>query len=148
MVPEPITIATARPGIFTFDASGAGQGAVLLAGMDVIAAPSESIPNRTARPANRGEFLSIFCTGLGAVTNPPVNGAPATADPLSDTIATPSVTIGGVPAGVTFSGLAPGFVGLYQVNVEVPASAPTGDAVPVVLTISGAPSNTVTIAVE
>ncbi len=49
---------------------------------------------------------------------------------------------------MTFSGLAPGFVGLYQVNVEVPASVTPGGAVPVVLTIKGAPSNTVTIAVE
>ncbi len=47
-----------------------------------------------------------------------------------------------------FSGPAPDFVGLYQVNAEVPANIPTGDAVPVVLTISGIPSNTVTIAVQ
>ena len=61
---------------------------------------------------------------------------------------TPVVTIGGVPAAVTFSGLAPGFVGLYQVNAEVPANARTGDAVPVALTIGGVTSNTVTIAVQ
>ncbi len=60
----------------------------------------------------------------------------------------PTVTIGDVPAVVNFSGLAPGFVGLYQVNVEVPANAPTGEAVEVVLTIGGVASNTVTIAVE
>jgi len=59
-----------------------------------------------------------------------------------------SVTIGGVPATVSFAGLAPGFVGLYQVNVEVPEAAPSGSSVPVVLSIGGAASNTVTIAVE
>jgi len=47
-----------------------------------------------------------------------------------------------------FSGLAPGFVGLYVATLQVPAGAPIGNAVNVVLTISGQPSNTVTIAVE
>jgi uncharacterized protein (TIGR03437 family) len=49
---------------------------------------------------------------------------------------------------VGFSGLAPNFFGLYQVNVEVPPGAPAGSAVPVVLTIGGVTSNSVTIAVQ
>ncbi|MCZ6489067.1 MAG: SMP-30/gluconolactonase/LRE family protein, partial [Acidobacteria bacterium] len=147
-VPEPITIAAARPGIFALNAAGTGQGAILIAATGEVAAASGSIPGRAARPANSGDFLSIFCTGLGAVTNPPASGAPAAGDPLSITMATPSVTIDGVPARVTFSGLAPGFVGLYQVNVEVPQGVSPGAAVPLMLTISGVPSNTVTIAVE
>jgi uncharacterized protein (TIGR03437 family) len=72
----------------------------------------------------------------------------AQASPLSVTIATPTVTIGGIVALVPFSGLAPGAVGLYQVNVQVPMGAPTGDAVPVILSIGGVTSNTVTIAVQ
>ncbi len=63
-------------------------------------------------------------------------------------MATPGVTIEGVPATVTFSGLAPGFVGLYQVNVVIPQEVSSGPAVPLILTISGVPSNAVTIAVE
>jgi uncharacterized protein (TIGR03437 family) len=58
------------------------------------------------------------------------------------------VTIGGIVAQVSFSGLAPGAVGLYQVNVQVPVGAPAGDAVPVTLSIGGVDSNTVTIAVQ
>jgi uncharacterized protein (TIGR03437 family) len=58
------------------------------------------------------------------------------------------VTIGGAPATVLFSGLAPGFVGGYQVNALVPAGASRGTAVPVVLSIGGAQSNTVTMAVR
>jgi uncharacterized protein (TIGR03437 family) len=58
------------------------------------------------------------------------------------------VTIGGVQANVTFYGLAPGFVGLYQVNAQVPAGLPAGDAVPLVLTIGGQSSNTVTVAIS
>jgi uncharacterized protein (TIGR03437 family) len=56
--------------------------------------------------------------------------------------------IGGATASPTFSGLAPLFAGLYQVNVQVPDSAATGDAVQVTLQIGGAISNTVTMAVQ
>ena len=50
-----------------------------------------------------------------------------------------------VPA--EFSGLAPGFVGLYQINVQIPATVRAGDAVPVTITIGGVASNTVTMAI-
>jgi uncharacterized protein (TIGR03437 family) len=53
-----------------------------------------------------------------------------------------------VGAYVSFAGLAPGWVGLYQVNVQVPANAPVGDAVPVALSVSGVASNQVTMAVQ
>jgi uncharacterized protein (TIGR03437 family) len=58
------------------------------------------------------------------------------------------VTIGGIPAEVQFSGLAPGFVGLYQVNARIPAGISAGSAVPVQITINGRASNTATIAVR
>jgi uncharacterized protein (TIGR03437 family) len=58
------------------------------------------------------------------------------------------VRLGGAPAEVLYSGLAPGFVGLYQVDVQVPAAAPSGSAVPLELSIGGAVSNVVTIAVQ
>src|ERR1022692_3787942 len=58
------------------------------------------------------------------IYQPTSPGSPAAGNPLSETVTKPTVTIGGVPANVTFSGLAPGFVGLYQVNAQVPASAP------------------------
>jgi uncharacterized protein (TIGR03437 family) len=85
--------------------------------------------------------------GLGAVTNQPADGAAAPSSSLARTSTTPRVTIGGVEANVTFSGLAPGFVGLYQVNAVVPVAAPAGSAVPVAISIGGVTSNTVTIAV-
>jgi len=117
----------------------------LIAGTSLLAAPTSA----GRRPALRGETISIYCTGLGAVSNPPATGlAAAAADPFSVTTSTTTVTIGGLVAQVSFSGLAPGAVGLYQVNVQVPTGAPAGDAVPVTLTIGGATSNTVTIAVQ
>jgi uncharacterized protein (TIGR03437 family) len=62
--------------------------------------------------------------------------------------AQPSVTIRDKNAKVLFSGLAPGFVGLWQINAEVPADVTPGMAVPPVITAAGAQSNTVTIAVQ
>jgi len=58
------------------------------------------------------------------------------------------VMIGGVKASVIFSGLAPGYVGLYQVNAQVPPGVTPGPAVPITVTIGGVTSNTVTIAVD
>jgi uncharacterized protein (TIGR03437 family) len=82
------------------------------------------------------------------VTHTPATGAPVAGDPLAHTTTLPEVTIGGVAAPVFFSGLAPAFVGLYQVNVKVPEEGPSGLAVEVTLTIGGIPSNVVTIAVQ
>ena len=91
----------------------------------------------------------MYCNGLGPVTNQPAGGFPALAIPLSVTTTNPNITIGSVPvSAVYFSGLAPDFVGLYQVNVQIPPDAPTEDAIPVALVIGGVTSNTVTIAVQ
>ena len=61
---------------------------------------------------------------------------------------TPTATIGGVEARVLFSGMAPGYVGLWQINAEIPASVTPGPAVSLVVTAGGVTSSTVTIAVE
>ncbi len=119
---------------------GTGQGAILDA--------AGRLADGTARVAG-GETVQVFCTGLGA-TQPTVrSGDPApTAEPLARSSIIPTATVGGVAARVTFAGLAPGFVGLYQVNVEIPLGLASGDAVPLVLSQNGVPSNTVTLAVR
>ncbi len=143
-----VEVAPEIPGIFTTTQQGSGQGAVLLANTDVIAAPAGSIPGRMTQPVARGEIVSIFCTGLGP-TDPPVEaGQPAGSSPPSQTLITPVVLVEGVPAEVLFSGLAPGFVGLYQVNVRIAAATPAGDAVTLQIQIGGQSSNMATIAVQ
>jgi uncharacterized protein (TIGR03437 family) len=142
---ETMTIAPFAPGLFTLNIAGSSQGAVLIAGTVLFAAPA-SVPG--SQLASAGQSISIYCTGLGAVSNQPATGTAALSSPLSSTPTTPTVTIGGLPALVSFSGLAPGTVGLYQVNVQVPAGTPSGSAVPVILSIGGVTSNTVTIAVQ
>ena len=78
----------------------------------------------TSNPAHAGEAIIIFATGLGAVKPLVPTGVAAPASPLSMTVAPYLVTIGGQNAPVAFDGLAPGFAGLYQVNVVVPAVPP------------------------
>ncbi len=141
-----VPLAEFSPGIFSMDQSGAGQGAVLISGTASLAAPLGFNPN--SRPVSRGEFLEIFATGLGAATNTPASGSPASGNPVSESITTPSVTVGGADVNVVFSGLAPNFVGLYQVNVPVPADGQSGPSVPVTLSVGGVESNTVTVAIE
>ena len=84
----------------------------------------------------------------GAVTPAVTLGVPAPSNVLSQTVNPVSVTIGGKQAQVFFSGLTPGFTGLYQVNALVPADAPTGNTVDLVISTGGQDSNTVTIAVR
>jgi uncharacterized protein (TIGR03437 family) len=88
---------------------------------------------------NRGDIVELYVNGLGPVTNANlvVSGEPSPGPPsLAQTTAIPTVTIGGVNAPVIFSGLAPGIVGLYQVNITVPANVPTG-LQPLILSIGG-----------
>jgi uncharacterized protein (TIGR03437 family) len=99
-----------------------------------------------ANPAHAGETIVIWATGGGAVTPPIAPGAAAPASPLSWTVTTPVVAIGGQNAKVAFSGLAPGFAGLYQINATMPA-VPAGQARLSVGT-ANLVTSTVTIAVQ
>ncbi|HTS62421.1 MAG TPA: S8 family serine peptidase [Candidatus Acidoferrales bacterium] len=81
-------------------------------------------------PVKRGAVVQLYLNGLGPVSNQPNSGEPASGDPshLATTNAAPTVTIGGQQAQVSFSGLAPGFPGLYQINATVPSGISAGTA--------------------
>ena len=138
-VPETITVATARPGIFTTTQDGKGQGVIMDVGNRLV---------DSANPAKAGDVVVVYCTGLGA-TNPVVrSGEAAPASPLAKVVTPVTVTVGGQPGAVQFAGLTPGFVGLYQVNVQIPSGVAPGASVPLVISQDGVPSNTVTLAVN
>ena len=155
-VPVNVTTAAYQPGIYTLDFSGNGQGAVEIAGTSIVAGPS----GPGAQPARRGsDYLSIYATGLGPVTGAngeaaPADGAAAPTTLLYNAKATITATLGGVRAPVVFAGLTPGAVALYQVNVAVPAAVASGDAVPLILTVTDSGtgrqyvSNAVTVALQ
>jgi uncharacterized protein (TIGR03437 family) len=100
-----------------------------------------------SNPASRGKTVQLYFNGLGPVNNQPATGEAPSAQTLSRTTTLPTVTIGNVNAAVQFSGLAPGYPGLYQVNVTVPTGAPVGTQ-PVILSIGGQSSPAVNIPVQ
>lgn len=102
----------------------------------------------TSNPAKRGSSIAFYCNGLGPVSNQPASGNPASATLLSSTTSPVTVSFGGVTANASFAGLAPGFPGLYQINVTVPASVTPGSAVPVSITVGGATSPQATLPVQ
>jgi uncharacterized protein (TIGR03437 family) len=142
----PVTVSAVSPALFSMDESGSGQGAIRIANTATIPAPAGQFPG--SHPASRGDYLEIYCTGLGAVSPGVGDGAAAPSQPLAQTLQTPTVSIGGLQASVLFSGLTPGYAGLYVVDVQIPSGITVGNAVPVTLTIGGVTSNTVTIAVQ
>ncbi len=137
-----LQLAQAAPGIFEYTETGTGN--KLAAALD---ATSGNTLIGTNHPATRGSTISIFANGLGPVSNQPASGSPASDTNLSRTTLTPTVVIGGQTATVSFSGLAPGFPGLYQVNVAVPGNVGSGSQN---LTISagGLTSQTSTLIVQ
>lgn len=130
-----VPVVAAQPGIINYSSGGNNFGVILHANYQLA---------DIGHPVQAGETVLIYCTGLGVVHSPPADGAAASGQ---TTIATPVVTIGGISAAVPFSGLAPGFVGLNQVNVVIPQGVPSGNQ-PVVLKMGSAASPPVLIPVE
>ena len=138
--PASVTFADGGPAVFL-----TSQGA----GIAQVAKPDGTAVLVDAdHPATAGDALIIYCAGLGAVTPSVPAGSPAPLTSLVNTVNPVSVTIGGIPAQMLFAGLAPGFVGLYQVNVVVPAGVTPSSAVPLVITTAGQSSPGAPIAVK
>jgi uncharacterized protein (TIGR03437 family) len=140
--PLPVRIAPANPAVFTIDASGKGQGHIYVAANGV-----QTLANASA-PAGRKEVVVIYCTGLGATNPPATAGAATPLAPLTYAIAPATVTIGGFTATVDFQGLTPLFTGLYQINAVVPDRAPSGDNIPVVVTVGDSSGPPVSMAIR
>jgi uncharacterized protein (TIGR03437 family) len=108
------------------------------------------------KPAQAKDQIEIYLTGLGKATpNGDPNGnvlptgslAPTDGSVLNKTVGMPVVKIGGVPATVSFSGIAPGNAGQYQINVQVPDGVTPGDNVTLEVTMPDGSKDTVTIAI-
>ena len=142
-----IQIVPAAPGIFAVSANGRGQAVATDNSDGALAAPQASLANLPAHPIPIGGYLVVWCTGLGAVDAPVANGAD-TGGRIVDTLLQPAVLIGGIPATFVYSVLSPQFAGEYQVAVQVPPGAPSGDSVSLQIVINGITTATsVTIAV-
>jgi uncharacterized protein (TIGR03437 family) len=124
--PVTVPVADAVPALFSRDMSGAGQGAIL---------NQDMTPNSISNPAAPGSILVMFATGAGRMDAPVIDGS-LSAAPLPKPALPVTVQIGGINAPVEYSGAAPSQVaGVLQLNVRIPADAPSGGAVPVVVKV-------------
>ncbi len=144
--PAQVQVGPFSPGIFSTQ-FGVGQAiAINLNGS--LAAAAGSIQGLTTEPAAIGSTIIILATGMGAVDVPIASGANSV-DALRTNTTRPEVLIGGIPAAVAFSGLAPQFVGVNQLNVVVPAGVTPGNTVPIQIRVGGiTTTNQATIAVR
>ena len=127
-------VVPASPGIFMYN----GNRAVVQDGSYLLVDQSN--------PAKPGSTVIVYMTGSGPVKPGEESGVPAVAAPLSYVQDSISATLGTTPAHVSFAGLSPGFVGLLQVNVDIPAGLAAGDY-PLTVTINKVPSNSPLIVV-
>jgi uncharacterized protein (TIGR03437 family) len=128
-------IQSSSPGIFEIDANR--DGAILHSDFTLVS---------SSNPAASGETVLIYATGLGPVTPAQADGAEASGTELA-TAANPQVNIGSQVATVAWTGLAPGFVGLYQINAVVPNGLSSGNN-SISLRTAGTSSNIAVIAVK
>jgi uncharacterized protein (TIGR03437 family) len=143
--PVMVTFSSYAPSVFLYPRTATSNDPVIVHG-------SSNTLVTPASPAQPGEVLVIYATGAGKLTNQPLDGAGAPTSPLATTVDTPSVTVGGASTTVQFSGLAPGFVGLLQINVQMPAVFPasttTPPSLPLVITFPGGVSAPVNLWVQ
>jgi uncharacterized protein (TIGR03437 family) len=118
---------------------------------------SVGVTDVCGQPATAGDNIQVYVTGLGLATpngdkagTPLSTGkaAPANGNPVYMTLLQLVVSVGGVSTPVQFSGMAPGLPGVYQVNLQIPKGAPTGDDVAVTISVPGQGSDTATISIH
>ncbi len=136
-----IPIASYSPAFFEYSDAGLNSASALDEKFQLVS---------SGNPVQRGHVLQLYVNGLGAVmagTQPASGDVGPSAEPLARTTATPSLTIGGQAAQVLYSGLAPGLVGLYQINVVVPTGISAG-AQPLTLSIGGVTAKNTNVRVQ
>jgi uncharacterized protein (TIGR03437 family) len=104
-----------NPGIFTNPAGGIGYAAALHADFSLVT---------PAHPAQIGEVIAVFVTGLGDVSPTIADGAAGVFSTTNNTI---TADVSGTAAAVSYAGLAPGLAGLYQLNIQIPTGVTAGD---------------------
>jgi len=117
---------------------------------------SDGSVNSPSNPAARGSKITIYATGQGFVPGAPPDGTPAPSNPPLSTPFTPRVNINGLFTDqytptpsldppdrtkfVLFSGLAPGLVGIWQIDVQIPGAVSPGNQIPLFIEAGSLPS--------
>lgn len=132
-----ITVNSTQPGLYApslLNVSGTQFAGAILTDGATFALPVGAVQGASTRPAKPGEFLTLYGVGFGPVT--PAFGAGQVVDAANSTEYPLEVYVGGTRAAVTYSGLAPNAVGVYQINVVVPTVAAGGN-LPLTFTLGG-----------
>jgi uncharacterized protein (TIGR03437 family) len=139
--PVAMPVVPATPGIFSQDSSGTGPGIIV---------NQDGSLNSAAAPAAAGTIVTLYATGAGQLNPPGQDGAVVTADSLPLPVLPVTAQVGGQAAQIFYAGGAPGIVqGVIQVNLQIPATAPSGPSVPIVLNVGGQGSQQgLTIAIQ
>jgi uncharacterized protein (TIGR03437 family) len=132
-----VTVARSAPGIFYYPGSDRA-----------IALNQNGSLNAADNPEDRGRVVVCFLTGVGAVDPAVGTGQLAPTDVLSRSVLPVTATVGGLPAQVLFLGLAPGFIGLGQVNILAPSTVTAGDRVSLSIEVGGQQSNIVSVSLR
>lgn len=129
-----VAVLTAAPGLF-----------VLNSGQAVVQNADHTL-NSPGNPAKAGSTVTAYLTGSGPVDPPVADGMAPPDNTLVQVTSSHSAAIGSAPANVSFAGLAPTFVGLLQMNIEIPSGLAAGDY-PLTVSINGESSNSGTISI-
>jgi uncharacterized protein (TIGR03437 family) len=134
---ETVNIGAAAPGIF-----------MIAGGTRAVAINQDFTLNTAENAETRGRVMTVYLTGIGPLDGELEAGQPAPATTLYRAALESSATIGGQDTPVLFLGLTPGFVGLAQANLQIPADGPVGAALELVISVNRQRSNTVLVAVK
>jgi large repetitive protein len=145
-LPLMLNMVAAAPGVLSDDKGPNGPSFQDGAGIVAQHSSNGTLVSSTS-PAAPGEYLVMYLVGMGA-TNPAVaSGAETPTAPLSYATAQPTVTVGSQTSTILFAGLTPGFVGLYQIDFQVPPGASSGNLV-VTVTQNGVAANSTLLPVS
>jgi uncharacterized protein (TIGR03437 family) len=112
-----VPVLASAVGLFTNQSNGRGQ---------VLAINQDGTVNSSSNPAAAGSYISLYADGLGTLNQTISAGTPTPNSPLFAATGTVSLIIGGLTTPVQFAGLSPGYIGLDQINVQIPATITAG----------------------
>lgn len=126
-----LTVQPTAPAVFMSGSAGP------LTNIPTVVRSENNLLVTDSNPVHRTDSLTIYFTGCGQTTPPVGDGYPAPSNPLATALTKPKVTLGGAELNVTFAGLAPGQVGVCQINASVSSKTPTGLDMPLVIDQDG-----------
>ncbi len=126
-----LTVQPTAPAIFMSGTAGPDTN------LPVVVRSDNNLLVTDSNPIHRNDSITIYLTGCGQTTPQVGDGLPAPANPLAVALTKPVVTLGGAELSVSYAGLAPGEVGVCQINATVSSKTPTGLNMPLTINQGG-----------